>query len=351
MKVALISPIWLRVPPALYGGIELIVGLLADGLVDRGHDVTLFATADARTKAKVWSVFSEPQTESIGRLNPGIFHAGAAYQEIRESNFDIVHDHTFSAPALGAGAGTPVLATIHGELDDLTKNFYRRFKDAVYYNAISAHQRRSLPELRYVNTVHNTIDYGSIKMQPQKQEYLLSLSRIGPEKAPHIAIEVAKRLGRRLLLAGKVDSGKDEKYFKAMIEPRIDGEQIVFLGEVDANHKRRLMAEASCFIFPIQWSEPFGLVLLEAMAAGTPVVAFDRGAASEVVKAGVSGFVARDLDDMIKLVSQADQVDPAGCRAYVEQAFPVAKMIDGYLENYFHILRSEGRIDRPLTVG
>jgi len=346
----MIAPIWLRVPPASYGGIELIIGLLTDGLVERGHDVTLFATANAGTKAKIRSVFDSPRTASIGKLVPDIIHTSAAYKEIDDADFDIVHDHTFSAPVMGAGLRTPVLATIHGEMSELTAPFYRRFKDSVYFNAISDSQRRSVPELRYVDTVYNTIDFTPVRVEPEKRGYLLTLSRISPEKGAHIAIEIAARLGRTLILAGKVDPGKDERYFRTMIEPLIDGEQIIFRGEVGDDEKRRLMAEASCFIFPIQWAEPFGLVLLEAMAAGTPVVAFDRGAASELIKPGVSGYIAKDINDMMSLVKQVDTIDAYRCRAYAEAAFPIEKMIDGYVDNYYNILRSEGIIERSLTI-
>ncbi len=351
LKIALIAPVWIRVPPTSYGGIEIIVSLLADGLVERGHDVTLFASGDSITKAELISVYAEPQKERIGSILPDIHHVASAYDYCRQENFDIIHDHTgFSGVALGAFSATPVLATMHGEFNDETKPFYRRFKDAVYFNAISEWQRRSLPELRYVKTVHNTIDFSSYPLAAKKDGYLLSLSRISPQKGAHLAIEAAKRLKKRLILAGKVDKGADAEYFRTRVEPYIDDRQISFLGEVSEERKRELMAGADCFVFPIQWDEPFGLVMLEAMACGTPVVAFNRGAAPEVVSPGCTGFLAGSFDEFVGMIEMAARLDPFDCRQWAESRFPIKKMVDGYIDNYFHILRAEGRIARSLTL-
>lgn len=350
LKIAIIAPIWLRVPPRAYGGIELVVALLADELADRGHDVTLFATKDAVTRAKLAYVFEEAQSADIGRLAPEIFHVGASYEMIKEGGFDIVHDHTYSAPAMGVSCDAPVLMTLHGEFNEENVQYFEHFKNSIYFNAISESQRAGLPGLRYVNTVYNAIDFSSIPLVSEKQDYLLALSRISLQKGPHVAIEVAKRAGRKLVLAGKVNEGVDVEYFRTMVEPHIDGDRVVFLGEVDDREKARLMGEAACFLFPIQWSEPFGLVMLEAMAAGTPVLAFNRGSAAEVVKDGVGGFLARDTDQMVEMVTKVDQLDPAACREYATTTFSVDRMVDGYLENYFDILRSEGRIGRSLTM-
>jgi glycosyltransferase involved in cell wall biosynthesis len=344
LKIALIAPVWIRVPPPLYGGIELVVGLLADGLVERGHEVTLFASGDSVTKARLISVFDRPQQDSIGQLLPEVHHVGAAYDFCRDEAFDIVHDHTLTGTVLGAYARAPVLVTLHGAFTELTKPFYRRFKDSVYYNAISDYQRSRLPELNYVDTVYNTVDLEAIKLNSDKRGYLLSLSRISAQKGTHLAIEAAKRLNRPLIIAGKIATDIDMAYFKSQVEPEIDGEQIKFLGEVSESEKRALMAGASCFLFPIQWAEPFGLVMLEAMAAGTPVVAFDHGSVREVIDHGRSGFIAKNLDEMVEMTERATHIDPRDCRLHAEEHFPVARMLDGYLRNYYRILRTEGRI-------
>jgi len=351
LKIALIAPVWLRVPPVSYGGIEIIVSLLADGLVDRGHDVTQLASGDSLKKGKLVSVYDQPPKDKIGSILPDIFHGASAFDYCGQENFDIIHDHTgFSGVALGAFSATPVLSTMHGEFNDQTKPFYRRFKDAVYFNAISDCQKRSLPELRYVQTVYNTIDFSSYPLKTEKNGYLLFLSRFSPQKGAHLAIETAKRLKKRLILAGKVDKGADTEYFKKNIEPYIDDQQICFLGEVSEERKRELMAGADCFVFPIQWDEPFGLVMLEAMACGTPVVAFNRGAAGEVVSPGHTGYLADTFDEFVDMVGKSDELDAHDCRHWAESQFPIDRMVSGYIDNYMHILRAEGRIAQSLTL-
>ncbi|MDP1809585.1 MAG: glycosyltransferase family 4 protein [Actinomycetota bacterium] len=351
LKIALLAPVWIRIPPESYGGIEIVVSLLADGLVDRGHDVTLFASGDSITRAKLVSVYDKPQKDRIGWVLPDIFHAASAFDYCRREGFDIIHDHMgFSGVALGLGSATPVLSTLHGEFNELTRPFYERFKDAVYYNAISEYQKRCAPELRYVNTVYNAIDFGSYPVQTKKSGYLLALSRLSPSKGAHLAIQAAKKLNRRLIIAGKLDAGDDTAYFEKMIEPYVDDRQICFLGEVSEERKRELMAGADCFVFPIQWDEPFGLVMLEAMAAGTPVVAFNRGAASEVIAPGLSGYIVETFDEMVGMIDAAAGLDPLACRQWAESQFSIGRMIDGYIDNYWHILRAEGRIAQPLTL-
>lgn len=351
LKIAIIAPVWIRVPPESYGGIEVIVSLLTDGLVDRGHNVTLFASGDSVTKAELVSVYEKSQKDKMGRVLPDVLHGASAYEYCRRGGFDIIHDHTnYSGVAFGLWSQTPVLSTLHGEFNDLTKPFYDKFKDAVYFNAISEYQKRCMPGLKYVETVHNAIDFSSYKVQTRKNGYLLALSRLCPEKGAHLAIQAAKKLNRRLIIAGKIDRGKDETYFEKMIEPYIDDEQICFLGEISEERKRELMAGADCFVFPIQWDEPFGLVMLEAGAAGTPVVAFNRGAVAEVISQGRSGFIVETLDEMVGRIDDAVRLNPLDCRQWVESQFPVAKMVDAYVDNYRRILRSEERIAQSHTM-
>jgi glycosyltransferase involved in cell wall biosynthesis len=349
LKIALIAPVWIRVPPELYGGIELVVGLLADGLAQRGHQVTLFASGDSITKARLISVFDRPQGHLIGQLLPEIYHVGAAYEFCRAEEFDIVHDHTLTGAVLGAYSRAPVLVTLHGAFTELSKPFYLQFKDSVYYNAISDYQRSRLPELNYVDTVYNTVDFDAIKLGTDKGGYLLSLSRVSSQKGTHLAVEAAKRLGRPLIIAGKIATDTDMAYFESQVEPQVDGRQIRFLGEVSEGEKRALMAGAACFLFPIQWAEPFGLVMLEAMAAGTPVVAFDHGSVREVIDHGRSGFIANNMDEFVEMTARAADIDPRDCRRHAERHFPVARMLDGYLRNYYRILRAEGRIVESAT--
>ncbi|HEB12607.1 MAG TPA: glycosyltransferase family 4 protein [Actinobacteria bacterium] len=345
----MIAPVWIRVPPEAYGGIELIVSLLVEGLVAKGHDVTLFASGDSVTRAKLVSVYPQPQTEKMGSFLPNMFHVGSAYDCCRQDDFDIIHDHTsYWGAVFGPHMDKPVLVTLHGELNSSTIPLLKKFKDAVYYNAVSENQRRLLPELRYVKTVRNTIDFGSFTVQTDKRGYLLSFSRICPEKGIHIAIEVSKESGKPLIIAGKIDNRYPE-YFKNMIEPQVDGVNIQFLGEVSARQKRDLMSGADCLLFPIQWDEPFGLVMLESMACGTPVVAFDRGATAEVIISGQNGFVVESVAQMVGVLDRCSSIDPLVCRRWVETNFSIDRMIDGYLENYYNILHTEGQIGRSLN--
>lgn len=343
LKIAVVSPVWLRVPPVSYGGIEIIVSLLTEGLVRRGHNVTLFASGDSITQANLFFVYKEHQRDKLGALIPDIFHSGASYSEIKaQGDFDIVHDHTaFSGVVLGSMIETPVLATMHGEFDELTRSFYSYFHQAVHYNAISEFQRKSLPGLRWVDTVYNAIDLDKYQFQATKEDYLLSIGRICEPKGTHLAVEAAKRAGMSLVIAGKIDPGKDMKYFRKYIQPFVDNERVKFLGEVSEAEKVRLMREASCFVFPIQWAEPFGLVMIEAMASGTPIVAFRNGSAEEVIADGISGYVVDSMDEMVNKVLAAKDIDPGACRRHVERNFHPDVMVEKYLENYYSILDGE----------
>jgi len=339
LKIALVAPVWLRVPPVSYGGIEQVVSLLADGLVDRGHDVTLFASGDSVTKAKVEAVYQQPQKDKIGQLLPDVFHVGSAYSKIKRGNFDIVHDHTsFTGVVCGSFLKVPVLATLHGELNSQTIPFYRFFQKAVFYNAISEAQKAGFPTLNYVATVYNAIDVNRFKYSAKKEPFLLALSRISPQKGSHLAVSIAKKSGLPLILAGKVDPG-DKDYFEAKVKPQIDGKQIKFLGEVSHTEKVELLAKAKALIFPIQWSEPFGLVMVEAMASGTPVIALNNGSVPELIVHQKTGYIANSEAEMVAYVQLLDLIKAADCRRHVEENFSPAKMVEGYLNNYYDILK------------
>jgi glycosyltransferase involved in cell wall biosynthesis len=342
LKIAIVAPVWLRVPPVSYGGTELVVSLLADRLVERGHQVVLFASGDSITKATLKFIYHEPQSRQIGALLPDILHTGYAYTYCRKNEFDLIHDHTsFSGVILGSFLSIPVLATLHGAFNSENLLFYQTFKDAVYFNAISESQRRSYPKLNYVPTVHNSINLDSYRSKIEKSDFLVFLSRISPEKGVHIAIKVAKRAGEKLVMAGKIDDGEDREYFETQIAPQIDGQQICYLGEVTEEQKRQLMGEAKCLLFPIQWPEPFGLVMLEAMASGTPVVALRNGSVAEVVVDGKTGFVVESWDEMVDSLKHLSEIDPRDCRKHVEENFSPEKMVNGYLKNYEIILEKE----------
>lgn len=342
MRVALNAPIWLRVPPVRYGGTELIVYLLAEELVKQGHDVTVFASGDSLTSADLFSVFDEPQNEYLGTIPPDLVHSIQAYR--RAGEFDLIHDHTgYAGVAFGSLIQeTPVLSTLHGDFPPAVRAFYAHFASDVYYNAISEAQRASFPDLNYKRTVYNAIALDRYRFEADKEDFLLWVSRVNAQKAPHLAIEVARRVGKRLIMAGKIDPGVDQAYFDSRIAPELDGDRVRFLGEINEDEKIDLMARASCMLFPIQWAEPFGLVMAESLASGTPVVAWRNGSVPEVVRDGVGGFVVESLDGMVEATRSIGEIDPAVCRAEAESRFSPQRMALDYLSIYEEIIQERG---------
>lgn len=339
MKIAIVAPVWIKIPPHGYGGIEWIVKYLADGMTDKGHEVTLFASGDSETKARLVSVYPEEQRNRMGQLSPAILHALNAYKRAEE--FDIVHDHTWKeGPALGSYVGSPVLHTLHGPFDEEGKKFYSLVSQDIYYNSISDYQRSCMTELNYIGTIYNGIDIENYPFTTQKEDYFLYLGRMNAEKAPHIAVEVAKRLNLNLIILGKIDSEEEQNYFDVHVKPHI-GRKIRFIGEVSKAAKIEIVKEARCLLFPIQWAEPFGLVMIEAMASGTPVIGWKNGSVPEVVEDNVTGFVVDSVESMEKAISRLDLIDPMACRKRVEDNFTVQIMLDHYEKAYFEIVERE----------
>ncbi|MEW5706819.1 MAG: glycosyltransferase family 4 protein [Actinomycetota bacterium] len=339
MKILLISPPWLSVPPKAYGGIEWVVAILADGLVKKGYKVDLFATGDSNTKANLRYVFDSAKSSKLGTSSMSIYdsiHISEAFKIM--DGYDIVHDHSgFLVVAFSYLTNIPILHTLHGPFNEDTKAFYGHFKDSCYFNAISEYQKKSFPILNYVDTVYNAIDVDNYPYSEQKEDYLLMVSRVNPSKGTHLAVQVAKSLGEKLILAGKIDP-QDKVYFTEKVKPHIDGEQIVFLGEVSEIEKRQLMKSAKCFLFPIQWPEPFGLVMTEAMACGTPVVALRDGSVPEVIVDGRVGYIVDSVDEMVEAVRDAKKISPKACRDHVITNFSPERMVEKYVTNYEKIL-------------
>lgn len=337
MRIGLIAPVWIRVPPEGYGGIECVVSLLAEELVKRGHDVTLFANGLSQTSAKLEYILDEEIKEGIGIAFPDVLHVLFSLKNYNK--FDLLHDHSgFIGAAMGSLLDFPFLHTLHGNFDDNSKKFYDLIKNDIYYNSISYYQMKNKPDLNYLGNVYNAVDVDSYPYQEKKDDYLAVIGRICEDKGTHTAIEVAKSLGEKLVIAGKVDPGKDIKYFEKMVLPQIDGENIIFLGEINENKKRELFSGAKCFLLPIQWDEPFGLVMVEAMACGTPVVALNRGSVAELVEDGKTGFLANSVDEMIRSIKDIGKINPRDCREYVELKFSPSIMANGYIELYSKML-------------
>lgn len=340
MRIAQLSPLWERVPPPAYGGTEAVVHLLTEGLAWRGHEVTLFASGDSTSSATLRAVCPRSLRTARGLQDTAPYewlHASHALESASE--FDIIHNHAGElAMAMSDLITTPMLTTMHCIITPDTKIVWDNYGG--YYNTLSWAERRAMPLIlnqRFMGPVYNSIDVGSFPFSANKQNHLLYLSRIAPEKGTHVAIEVARRLGMKLIIAGKVDR-VDRRYFEDQVQPLIDGKQIRFVGEANGRRKRELYRKASCVLLPILWDEPFGLVMPEALACGTPVVAFDRGAASEIMLDGVTGYLVHDADEMVAAVKKIDRIDPLRCRRHVEQHFDVPRMVDDYLRLYERIL-------------
>jgi glycosyltransferase involved in cell wall biosynthesis len=337
MKIAEIAPPWFAVPPVRYGGIEWVVALLADGLADRGHDTTLFASGGSITRAKLVSVFEEPPGgRHIGEIFYDVTHASAAYRAA--GSFDLIHDHSgIIGPAIGAHVATPVVHTLHGPFTDEAKKIYTTLSGLIWYVAISEAQRAFCPDLSYAGTVHNGIDLSRYPFRDEKEDFLLFLGRINREKGPELAVDVAHRTGRKLVMAVKMAEQFEQDYWREVVEPRLDGSEEI-IGEITVDEKADLLARAAAVLFPIQWPEPFGLVMTEAMASGTPVISFANGAAPEVILDGITGFLVETLDEMCEAVERTPTIKAEMCRAHVEANFSADAMVEGYLKAFDRVL-------------
>ena len=341
MRIAQVAPPWITVPPAGYGGTEWVVKQLCDGLCSLGHDVTLYATGDSRTPAELRSLFPGQLPQYMEKTSFDASHVTFALDDIiADGGYDIVHDHSgFLVVAFSHYLRLPpLLHTIHCAFDDIAYPFYERFSKAVAFNAISEyHRSQGPPGMNWAGVVYNALDVEQWPYTPEKDDYLLAFGRIAAAKGFHHSIEAAKRTGQRLIMAGVVQE-RYLDYFERDIKPHIDGEQIVYEGEVSDERKRELFANARAFLFPITWPEPFGLVMIEAMATGTPVVALRQGSVSEVVDDGRTGFVCDTLDEFIDAVGRVGEIDPRVCREWVKQRFTVERMTHSYEAIYRRLL-------------
>jgi glycosyltransferase involved in cell wall biosynthesis len=335
MRIAIVSPPWFPVPPTGYGGIEWIVWLLAEGLTAQGHEVTLFASGDSRTNAKLAAVYPTAPSELIGRTVPDLRHLLSALE--RAGEFDVINDHTGPLGAvLGELVDTPVVHTVHGPLDGEPGEVYEtigRVAPGVGLISLSLNQRRPKPDLNWVANVPNALDLEHYPCHPHTGDYLLFLGRMNHEKGAHRAVAVAMELGLPLKLAGKLREPRERKYFEEFVEPHL-GDGIEFLGEVNHGTKVELLQNARCTLFPIEWEEPFGLVMIESMACGTPVIATRHGAVPEVIEGGRGGLVVDHWREIPSALERADEIDPVECRRYAEERFAPERMVADYLRAY-----------------
>ncbi|SRR5579883_46752 len=339
MKIAQVAPLWERVPPPTYGGIELVVSHLTDELVRRGHEVTLFASGDSQTLAKLEAVYPRAL-----RLDPDVkeyavyemLELSKVYQLAEE--FDIIHSHVgISALPLANLVSTPTVHTLHGRFTTDNQNIFIHHQKQPYVS-ISNTQRQL--NLNYIDTIYNGInveDYPFVA-KPKEPPYLAFLGRFSPDKGPQHALTIAKQTGWCLKMAGKLDV-EWTGFFNKEIAPHIDGQQIQYLGEISHAEKAELLGNAAVTLFPITWQEPFGLVMIESMATGTPVIGINLGSVPEVITQNLSGFICQSYEEMATMIPLALKLDRQTCREYVKNKFSVTQMVNGYEAVYNKIIQ------------
>lgn len=340
----MLSPIAWRTPPRHYGPWESVVSLLTEGLVKRGVDVTLFATKDSQTKGRLKGVCPRGYEEDKNIL-PKVWeslHISELFEQGDE--FDLIHNHFDYLPLTYMGmTSTPVLTTIHGFSSPEILPVYKKYNRRSYYVSISKADQS--PELTYIATIHHGIDLGRFTFKSEPGDYLLFFGRIHPDKGTKEAIEISRRVGKKLVIGGII---QDAYYFDHEVRPHLDGDTIVYVGSADPEERNKLLGRAYVLLHPINFDEPFGLSVIEAMACGTPVIAFNRGSMPEVIADGKTGYLANSIKDAICKLDRIRELDRAECRTWVEKKFSVDRMVEDYLHVYKRILAESKREDhRP----
>jgi glycosyltransferase involved in cell wall biosynthesis len=359
LHIAMVAPPWFSVPPQGYGGVENVCADLVAGLMARGHRITLIGAGDGGTAADTFeATYPEPPSSRLGEPLPEVLHTARVAEILDGLDVDLVHDHTLAGPLLARGRLVPTVVTTHGPVTDEPGQYYRALGHTVGLAAISHAQRRSAPALPWLGTVHNALDVSSFPFREDKADELVFLGRLHPDKGVHLAIDAARSVGLPIVVAGKCTEPIERAYFESEIRPRL-GSDVTIFGNADATQKRELLARAAALVFPIVWDEPFGLVMIEAMACGTPVVAFGRGAVPEVVVHGVTGVVCDRPEELPAAIRASRLLSARACRDHVASHFDVATMAAGYEAVYRSALltRYPARLGRPaprftpLTVG
>jgi glycosyltransferase involved in cell wall biosynthesis len=342
LRIAIVAPPWYSIPPLGYGGIESMVYWLAEGLVERGHDVTVVGAGPSGTSARFLPTFLEPPSDRIGQVLPEVIHALHAAELLdqleRERPLDVVHDHCAASALAACRRRAPTVVTAHGPVTGEMAAYYRRLEPGIALVAVADFQRARAPGLPWAGTVHNATPVDAYPFESSKDEFCLFLGRMSPEKAPDLAIEAAKAAGRQIIVAGKCTEPAERAYFDERVRPLL-GPDAIWYGEADAVHKAELLSRARCLVFPVRWDEPFGLVMVEAMACGTPVVALRAGSVPEVVADGVTGFVCDDPSELPAAIDRVDVLEPKSCRQRVVDRFDVPQMAEGYELVYRRVVR------------
>ncbi|MGI5827779.1 MAG: glycosyltransferase family 4 protein [Patescibacteria group bacterium] len=341
MRIAQIAPLAESVPPKKYGGTERVVAALTEGLVLRGHDVTLFASGDSEAKAKLFATYPKHLREampkdSVRRTMATLSHLGVAYAHQEE--FDIIHDHTgFYGNAFAYSAQTPTLVTMHGAFTKENIELFESLSRA-YLVTISHRQRQLAPHLNHIATIYNGLNFDNYPFSDTHEGYLLYVGRISQEKGTRYTVEVARRLNMRLIIAAKLDNPKDRRYFKRYVKPYIS-DKIQWVGEVTEEERNKLYANALCLLHPVTWPEPFGLTLIEAMACGCPVIAFNQGSIPEIIQDRRTGYIVGNVDEMAARVKLISEISREECKNHARNNFNADRMVEAYESLYSTLLQ------------
>jgi glycosyltransferase involved in cell wall biosynthesis len=347
LKIAQLAPPWIEVPPKKYGGTELIVSYLTEGLVKRGHDVTLFASGDSKTKAKLNFVFKKSlyQTKKSWKDDLSSFlHASYCFK--MSDNFDIIHNHfNYYGILLSKLTETPVVTTYHGDLSETSEDKKMILKENQDHQfiSISNSQRKSKNKLNFIQTIYNGINVDSFKFNNNPEDYIAWIGRITPKKGLLDAIKIAEILKIKLKIAAKIDKNNplDVEFYKKKIKPLIDGKKVSYIGEINSKQKSGFLGKAMALINPILWNEPFGLVMIEAMACGTPVIAYDQGSVKEIIDDSMNGFIVKNIEGAVKSFKNIHKIKRSYCRDWVEEKFDKEKMIDEYEKAYYKLINKK----------
>ncbi|MGH7828473.1 MAG: glycosyltransferase family 4 protein [Candidatus Binatia bacterium] len=350
MRIAQVAPLYESVPPKFYGGTERVVSYLTEELVQQGHEVFLFASGDSITKARL--VASCPRALRLDKVIDPFPHHFVHLEQVfeRAGSFDLIHFHTdYLHFSLARRHTTPHLTTLHGRLDlpDLVP-IYKKFRETPVVS-ISNTQRQPLNWANWQGTVYHGLPPDLYQYQEAQGKYLAFLGRIAPEKRPDRAIEIAQRAGMKLKIAAKVDVA-DRKYMEEVVKPLLDDSKVECIGEINDQGKQEFLANAFALLFPIDWPEPFGLVLIEAMACGTPVIAYRCGSVPELVQEGVTGFIVNKMDEAMKALERVESFNRKRCRQFFEHRFTAPRMAQDYLRIYHSQIRHQQKIDKPRSV-
>jgi len=340
MRIAQVAPLWIPVPPYTYGGTELVVSWLCDELVRRGHEVTLFATEDSKTQAKLIPIWPKALWRAKLKTPHAVF--SLLYEKLisLQDQFDIIHDHCefYTAP-YSKFLKPPIITTLHHPLTEETIILYKKFPN-INFIAISKNQRRLGPGINIVKTIYHGLPIEKYDFNPEPKNYLLWLSKIMPEKGIAQAIDIAKLSGENLIISGNIPPEYGD-YFDFRIKPLIDGKKIQFVGASDFSKKIELLKNAKAFLFPVKRPEPFGLVVIEAMACGTPVIAFKEGSMPELIEDGKTGFLVKNIEEACQSLKKINKISREYCREYVKKNFNLKRMVNRYEKLYKKVLSHE----------